>query len=146
MTGGDRMFHHGYAAAYSAHLRPFLLRGDERLTIVEIGILKGTGLALWSALFPNADIIGLDIDLSHTEGNLDFLKSRGAFANRPPELHIFDQLEHGPSRIAEILRGRKIDLCIDDGYHSKRAILKTAEAVFPHLAPRLRMTPSCLCS
>jgi hypothetical protein len=78
----------------------------------------------------------LDIDLSHTEGNLDFLKSRGAFANRPPELHIFDQLEHGPSRIAEILRGRKIDLCIDDGYHSKRAILKTAEAVFPHLAPR----------
>jgi len=136
MTGGDRMYHHGYAAAYAAHLRPFLPRRNDRLTIVEIGILKGTGLALWSVLFPNADIIGLDIDLSHTERNLNLLKSRGAFARQAPELHIFDQFEHGPSRIAEILRGRKIDICIDDGYHSKRTILNTAASVFPHLAPR----------
>ena len=136
MTGGDRMYHHGYASAYSTHLRPFLSRRGERLTIVEIGILKGTGLALWSVLFPSADIIGLDIDLSHTERNLDFLKSRGAFAGRAPELHLFDQLEDGSSRIAEILGGRKIDICVDDGYHSRRAILKTAKAVFPHLAPR----------
>ena len=136
MTGGDRMYHHGYAEAYSVHLRPFLSRRNERLTIVEIGILKGTGLALWSALFPNANIIGLDIDLSHTERNLDFLKSRGAFASQAPELHIFDQFEDGSSRIAEILHGRKIDICIDDGYHSRRTIIKTAEAVFPHCAPQ----------
>jgi hypothetical protein len=62
MIGGDRMsagrddFGHGYAESYAEFLKPFLDRYD--LTIVEAGILDGVGLALWSSLFPDADITG----------------------------------------------------------------------------------------
>ena len=91
MTGGDRMFHHGYAAVYAKHLQPFVGRRFDPLTVVEAGILRGSGLAMWSELFPRADIIGLDIDLSHVRENLPNLKECGAFPGREPELHVFDQ-------------------------------------------------------
>lgn len=134
MTGGDRMFHHGYARVYADALASFIARRHEPLTVVEVGILKGTGLATWSVLFPNADIIGLDIDLSNTQENIPRLKTLGAFQNKAPELHIFDQLEHGAERMAEILNGRSVDIFIDDGLHSDESILNTARAIFPHLS------------
>src|SRR4029434_7274677 len=77
MIGGDRMsagqdgFGHGYAESYAEFLKPYLDR--KHLTVVEAGILDGIGLAIWSTLFPDADIIGLDIDLSHFEANRDNL-------------------------------------------------------------------------
>jgi hypothetical protein len=134
MRGGDRMFHHGYAEAYSKALAPFLLRRDAVLTVVEIGILHGSGLAMWSTLFPNADIIGLDIDLEYTTTNLPFLRARGAFATEDPELHRFDQFKDDENTISKILSGRKIDICIDDGYHSPTTVMNTAEAIAPHLS------------
>lgn len=136
MTGGDRMFHHGYAEAYADGLAPFVAERNKEWTILEVGILKGTGLALWSELFPNADVIGLDIDLDHTRSNLPMLKQRGAFPRTDPELHRFDQFADGESRIAEILNGRNVDICIDDGFHSTETILKTAEAIAPFLSER----------
>ena len=91
MTGGDRMTAHKYAKNYSLFLSKFIKDRSKSYVIVECGILKGTGLAIWSTLFPNAQIIGLDIDLSHTKNNLDFLKSQGAFENNNLELYEFDQ-------------------------------------------------------
>ena len=67
MTGGDRMLHHGYAETYARHLVPFLEKRD--IVLAEIGVLKGTGLALWCDLFPNGRVIGFDIDFSHFEEN-----------------------------------------------------------------------------
>lgn len=134
MTGGDRMFHHGYAAVYAEHLAPFLGRRFDPLTLIETGILRGSGLAVWSELFPRADIIGLDIDLSHTRGNLPDLKARGAFPTREPELHVFDQFLDGQQRMGEILGARKIDIFIDDGFHSDETILNTYRAAEPFLA------------
>ena len=56
MVGGDRMspYAHNYAAQYSKYLKRFLNRHP--ITLVEIGILKGSGLAIWSDLFPNGEI------------------------------------------------------------------------------------------
>lgn len=136
MTGGDRMFHHGYGGIYAEYLKPFVARRSEKLTVVEAGILRGSGLALWSELFPNADVIGLDIDLSHTSDNLPFLKSRGGFKNGGPELHKFDQFLDGEARMREILGTRKIDVFIDDGFHSVETILNSFRAALPFLSPR----------
>lgn len=134
MVGGDRMFHHGYAKHYAAALTGFLSKREEPLTIVEIGILHGTGLALWSHLFPKASVIGLDIDLSYTQSNLAFLKARGAFPSHDPELHTFDQFLDNKIMIQQILAGKKIDICIDDGFHSAETVLNTAMAVSPYLS------------
>ena len=136
MTGGDRMHHHGYGPVYSRFLEPFVANRLEKFTIVEAGILKGTGLALWSALFPNADIVGLDIDLEHCRANLPELKARGAFLRAEPELHLFDQFKDGEPEIVDVLAGRKVDIMIDDGFHSLETIMNTARAVKKSLAQR----------
>lgn len=134
MQGGDRMYHHSYSKIYSQYLKPFSLDDTNPKTLIEIGILKGTGLAIWSEFMPKADIIGLDIDLSYTTENIPFLMSKGAFKKKPPELHKFDQLNCDPHDVKKILGSRKIDICIDDGLHSDESIIKTLNAVIPSLA------------
>lgn len=125
MTGGDRMFFHSYGDVYAIYLKDYFQNKNIDLTIVEIGILKGSGLALWSEAFPSATIFGFDIDLSHTQENLDNLKKLGAFLQADPKLFYFDQFKSNNVEVINILDGRKIDIAIDDGFHSDETILKT---------------------
>jgi len=133
MIGGDRMMHHGYADQYSRYLTPFLDREDP-ITFVEIGILRGTGLAIWCDLFSDSRIIGLDIDLGHIRRNWDSLVKCGAFRKTIPELHEFDQFADNERLLQNILTGSTIDICVDDGFHSNESILTTMRSVIPHLA------------
>jgi len=132
MIGGDRMLHHGYAKLYAKYLQEFV--GRSNLVVVEIGILKGTGLATWCDLFPNARIIGLDIDLDNATGNMANLEMRGAFRHNKPELYEFDQFQDNTLLLGSLLHGQKVDICIDDGLHWKETILATLRSVIPHLA------------
>jgi hypothetical protein len=134
MTGGDRMLHHGYAPAYARHLAPFL--GGKGLAVAEFGILEGSGLAIWCDLFPEARILGFDIDLTHFERNRPGLLRRGAFKRNRPKLHEYDQLVDGTRSLADVLRGDTLDIVIDDGLHTLDAILTTWRSVRPHLSPR----------
>lgn len=138
MIGGDRMSVLGYAPSYAEHLAPFVQSG-KRMVLVEAGILRGTGLALWSDLFPNGRIIGLDIDLSHIRLNLPELKSRGAFRGGEPELYEFDQFVDESEKVRTLLGGDRIDVYIDDGFHSDHSILQSFASVQPFLAKR------CVC-
>lgn len=133
MQGGDRMLHHGYAGKYSEYMLPFVNR-KEPLVLAEFGILKGSGLAIWCDLFPSAKVMGFDIDLGHTKGNMDHLKRLGAFQQNQPELHEFDQLIDNSELLGGILNENKIDICIDDGLHSFDSILTTMKSVLPYLA------------
>lgn len=133
MIGGDRMSHHNYARHYAKHLERFVVRPDG-LVILECGILRGTGLAVWSLLFPEAMIVGMDIDPGHTQENLSFLKSRGAFENSDPILLNFDQFRPDTTELAKCLDRRKLEIVIDDGNHSIEAICNTFEALRPFLA------------
>src|SRR5262245_29765328 len=104
MSGGDRMHHHGYAAAYADHLRPFV-RSNERITLVEVGILRGTGLAIWCDLFPHGRIIALDIDLDHYFANREHIKLYGGFGSNEPEVYEYDQLAPDATQLSKILNG-----------------------------------------
>lgn len=132
-TGGDRMLYHEYADAYAKYLEPFY-RSDRPIVLLEIGILKGVGLATWCDLFPTSRIIGLDIDLSYFKDNEPFLRSRGAFKSKTPELYSFDQFENNIERLKQVLRGDNVDVVIDDGHHSDQSILQTIESVRPYLS------------
>ena len=133
MKGGDRMLYHGYASKYSEYLVPYVEK-DRTVILCEFGILKGTGLAIWCDLFKNVRVLGLDIDLGHIKNNMDNLELLGAFKSNQPELHEFDQLEDNVEYLRTILKGDKIDVCIDDGLHSIESILRTMKSVMPHLA------------
>ena len=132
--GGDRMLHHGYAKHYAEFLQPYVKDHDRRIVICEFGILKGTGLAIWCDLFPNARCIGLDFDLSNIKENMDNLLQLGAFSNNSPELYEYDQFVYSSDYLEEILDGDKIDMVMDDGHHSDESILTTLESVKPHLS------------
>lgn len=127
------MKEHGYAPTYAEYLAPYL-GYPRRLTVVEIGILQGTGLAVWSDLFPSARVIGLDIDLSHARANIAALRTQGAFAESDPELYEFDQYDPDGSHLESLLTGDRIDICVDDAVHSTEAILRTLEYVVPHMS------------
>jgi hypothetical protein len=134
MTGGDRMLHHAYAPVYSRYLKSFFQTKD--LTLAEFGILRGTGLAIWCDLFPTARVIGLDIDISHFEGNRVNLEKRGAFRHNRPEIFEFDQLVTGRHYLESILKDSKFNIVVDDGLHSKESIMTTWRSVEPFLAER----------
>jgi hypothetical protein len=133
MIGGDRMLYEGYAKYYSEKLSLYVKRGKP-VTLLEFGILKGTGIAMWCDLFPNGRVIGLDIDLGHIQGNMANLKSAGAFRENEPELYEVDQFQDNSNHLGEILGAGRIDICIDDGFHSCETILKTMKSVTPYLA------------
>ena len=123
---------HGYAPFCAKHLSRFVGRSD--VTLLEIGILRSSGLAIWADLFPDGWIAGLDIDLSHVRENLPNLKALGAFSKGDPHLGEFDQFNPDPEAIRAVLSGRKADIVIDDGLHTGNAIKRTFEAVRPLLA------------
>ncbi len=135
MIGGDRMYHHGYAPAYARHLEPFV-NASTSITLVEVGILRGTGLAIWCDLFPRARIIGLDIDLGHFIRNREQIRLRGGFEHNEPEVYEFDQLIENKTLMAEIMNGGSMDICIDDGSHQAEAILTTFQTMAPFLADK----------
>ena len=135
MQGGDRMLFHDYGKVYARYLAPFVSSSDS-FTLIELGILKGTGLAIWCDLFESGRIIGLDIDLEYFNANIEKLKSLGAFTNNMPELHYFDQYEDNHEYLGDILGDDKIDIFIDDGVHDSEAIIKTMECVVPYLSER----------
>jgi hypothetical protein len=135
MEGGDRMskLHQGYAKIYAKYLRPFVQR-EKPVVLVEVGILRGTGIAIWSELFPSGRILGLDIDLNHIKQNMDNLKRKGAFRNNNLELYEFDQFQDNQNLLARILKNDKIDICIDDGVHYDVAILSLIKSVSSYLS------------
>ena len=137
MKGGDRMSSdincHGYAYYY-AHYIKSKFKGASPKIIVECGILTGIGLAIWADLFPNARIIGFDIDLSNYESNKDNLIKNGAFQNNTPEVYQFDQFKDNKKYLKEILAGNKIDFFIDDGFHTGESIISTFASISPFLS------------
>ena len=135
MIGGDRMpsSHCGYGLYYAKYLKPFVL-ANQKVTLVETGILRGIGLATWCDLFPDGRVIGLDIDLGHITSNTPILEKLGAFSQNSPELHEFDQLVDNREMLGRILDQDKVDIAIDDGLHSVDSIIKTMRSLQPHLA------------
>ena len=132
MIGGDRMLYHGYANKYSQYFLPYI-QNSIPIILVEVGILKGVGLALWCDLFPNGRIIGFDIDLNHFKNNQNNLQNLGAFINNKPELYEFDQFEDNRKYIKDIINHDKINICIDDGLHSNQSIMQTMKSITPFL-------------
>ena len=128
MIGADRMTVHNYAPVYSTFLP------DNLNVLVELGFLQGVGLAVWCELYPEAQIIGLDIDGSYFIENLPFLFQKDAFRLNQPIVNVFDELADNTAEITKILNGEKIDVMIDDALHYDNAILKAFADFHPHMA------------
>jgi predicted O-methyltransferase YrrM len=123
-AGGDKMAadRNGYADAYAS-----LLSGLDPATVVELGVFQGVSLAMWCDLFPDAHVVGLDLEFSRFDVHRPVLLERGAFSRNSPILLEFDAygaycpLDGLPS----------VDLFIDDGPHTEDAIRNTLQLFAP---------------
>ena len=134
MQGGDRMLFHGYGKWYSHYLNSYLDRDSSELSIAEVGILTGTGLAIWSELFPKSKLYGFDIDLKNFKNNETNLRNLGAFKYNDLNTIEFDQLNPNFSDIKDIFQEHTIDILIDDGLHKTESVENTAKAFLPYMS------------
>lgn len=135
--GGDRMHgHHNYGQCYADVLNKLLPRAESfqpAFRVGEIGILMGTGLAVWDAVISNAEIDGWDMDITNTANNLPNMRARGAFPGRAPRLNVIDS--HNPvyeniKKVEQVLGSAKYHFFIDDGWHSPEGIASTVETFY----------------
>jgi len=134
--GGDRMSQsgdHEYAPIYSDFLSG--VPTDEAHTVVETGVLGGTGLALWSDIFPKSEVYGFDVDTSRYTGNVENLKSKGMDDSRV-HVHEMDQMQENKDKLKGILGEKRPDIIIDDGYHIAEAGYTTFGNLRPFLADK----------
>ena len=135
--GGDRMnvFFHGYSGKYSEYLSP-LKQSKEPINILEVGILKGTGLAVWSEYFDRKQIYGFDYNLSNFEDNKENLLELGAFKDGLPITRFFDQFADNSETLRETFGDKKLDVVNDDAFHSDESIIKSFDELQPYLAEK----------
>ena len=113
-AGGDKMAsdRNGYADFYAE-----VLSGLRPARIVEVGVFQGSSLAMWCDLFPDAEVVGLDLDFVRYGRNLPFLRDAGAFARCAPRLVEWDAYSEAAPDV-----GGPVDLFVDDGPHTEPAI------------------------
>jgi cephalosporin hydroxylase len=108
-----------YFPIYEKH---FALIRNKPIKILEIGILNGGSLEMWRYYFPEATIVGIDINPSCKQHEQEGINVR-----------IGDQTDETflQSLIDEF---GTFDLIIDDGSHHVAHVNKTFQFLFPKLA------------
>jgi hypothetical protein len=107
---------HDYLSLYERFFQPIRHTAGK---ILEIGVYNGASLSVWEAYFPNATIIGADIDSSTTR-----------FAAPRVQIEIIDQ-----SNIENLvylgLKYGPFDAVIEDGSHLWEHQITTLKTLFP---------------
>lgn len=107
----DKAYLHNFCNDYEK-----LLRKDIK-TLWEIGILDGASLRMWSEYYPNAKIIGYDIE---DKSSLSF--------NDNVSVKLLDQ--SNKSQLSELAKQTDIDIIVDDGSHIIQHQILTFEMLF----------------
>jgi trans-aconitate methyltransferase len=112
--------HHDYLAFYERFLRPIR---DAHMRVLEIGVREGASLRMWADYFPNATIVGIDIDPEcrrHAGGRIS--------------VEVMDQSDL--PALAALARGYgPFGLIVDDGSHIWEHQITALRHLYPHLQP-----------
>jgi trans-aconitate methyltransferase len=109
---------HGYADYYETRLS-----GRPVLSVLEIGVLKGDSLRFWEEVFPQAQILGLDINpdcAQYAAGRISVLTMD---AGDPRQLQKF------------IGESCMFDFIVDDGSHDEKDITNALVFMWGKLNP-----------
>lgn len=116
-------YEHGYMPHYEHHLT------EAPATVLELGIGQGGSLLMWSHLFPNARVMGIDIDPKYAA--LPSPIQDGEAPRGPVECHV------GDATFIESFNGwlpPLVDLIVDDGSHHTADVLAAFDALWPRVA------------
>jgi SAM-dependent methyltransferase len=128
--GADRMDpkRHNYAPTYAKYIAAL---GGTARNIAEVGILTGVGLAMWCTLFPEANVVGLDIDVGLVDKKA--LAAKGAFQKNTPTLVLFNQLGKNEKLLQKITPKGGFDFVVDDAAHRQEHNLACFKSFLPFL-------------
>lgn len=113
---------HNYCEKYEKYL-PF--NRLEPITFLEIGVLDGASLATWREYYPNARIVGLDIDPTCKE-------------YEDPKNQIFVEIgsQDDPAFLAKVVeKWGPFDIILDDGSHINRHVIFSFKELFKSVKP-----------
>lgn len=118
-TGTDKASnHHNYLRFYEPYFSR--IRAD-KINLLEIGVLDGASLSMWSEYFPTANIIGADIN-----------PNSARFAKGRVRIELMDQ-----SNVEDLVRvgvsSGPFDIIIDDGSHMWDHQTTSFRTLFPFL-------------
>ncbi len=92
-------------------------------SLLEIGVCAGGSLRMWEEFFPNAKIIGLDID-------------GGTLFNSPDRINCYQadaSDRHSVNNALQCAQAHPFDIIIDDGSHNREHQSASIEILAPHL-------------
>lgn len=124
VNGTDKQSNHNYGDAYeeiftycATERRPAISGRKDVSLFMEVGVADGACLQAWKEVFPNAQIVGMDIH-----------PSAQAVGDRI-EFHLGDQRSKEDCERAA--QGRKFDVIIEDAVHSLDNSLLTLFYLWP---------------
>jgi hypothetical protein len=111
---------HNYLVYYDRLLSPFR---ERQFLMIEIGVFRGSSLKMWGEFFPNAKIVGVDIEPSARQFEVD---------NKFVRIGDASKLEFVHCLIGEF--GRPL-IVLDDGSHIWDQQIRSLQYFFPLLLP-----------
>ena len=107
---------------------------DQPVHVLELGVLDGRSIAMWSDYFKNGHVVGVDINLSRFNKNKKNLEKLGAFTNNNCELQELNIKEEA---FMEYIRGlnHQFQIIIDDALHQPKQQFVNFVNLFSSLSP-----------
>ena len=115
----DKADYHAYEEVYPFLIDKFL---GKKCNILEVGVALGGGLKIFSELFPESKIYGVDYDLSQMTVNVD------DFSN----VEVFELSQADPTLPDKL---PMLDFVTQDASHQRELSIRTFELLKPKLNP-----------
>lgn len=109
---------HDYTNVYEWNFSKY--RNDP-ITFMEIGVLNGSSIKMWNEYFPNAKIIGIDVDLDCKKFETNNVHIE---IGNQTDLNFLDSL---------VNKYKTFDIILDDGGHTWKQQKTTFTHLFPHV-------------
>lgn len=94
---------------------------NDHITFMEIGVLDGSSIKMWNEYFPNAKLIGVDVDYNCKKFETNNVHIE---IGNQTDLNFLDTL---------INKYNKFDVILDDGGHTWKQQKTTFTHLFPHV-------------
>jgi len=134
-TGTDKSSQfHNYTDTYERYFRA---RRKEVKSLLEIGVWHGESVALWKQYFPNALIVGIDVDPECKQFEDDRVKIIIGNATKPLNfpIDVYERLIGERYTEQSEPKTVQFDIIIDDGSHRWNQVIESFELLFQYIRP-----------
>lgn len=130
--GGDKTsLRHNFTERYEQLFNRFR---DSEINFLELGVLNGRSLAMWSDYFEKGQIYGIDINLKRYHQTYPELVDLGAYTNKNVNVIEVDLTQLNDfNQVIETKLPSEFEVIIDDALHQSKAQFNNFKLLFPRI-------------